>query len=199
MSWDGLSVDKSESSMEPIDNLSETSVNTFKDNSDSEHTPTQSKIDVEDWGNSLPFIQDPGYTICIFQNIRPQPKGGFDAKAHHNKNAFKALGPEVVLFAEHGLNKTKIHPGHTFYKCQHDSIDGTYSYLVNLKLPSGSPQKSPILLQIMEDYNHLHCIIDTIYMEEAPEIHISYAGGDPWSLAFKKVCKCVSYWYRMWK
>ena len=115
--------------MEPIDNFSATSVNIF--NSDSKKTPTQAKIDVEDWGNSFPFIRDPGYTICIFQNIGPQPECGFDAKAHHNKNAFKALGPEVGLFAEHGLNKTKIEAGYTFYKCQQDSIDGTYSYLVN--------------------------------------------------------------------
>ena len=69
--------------------------------------------------------------ICIFQNIGPQPERGFDAKAHHNKNAFKALGPEVGLFAEHCLNKTKIDAGHTFYKRQQDSIDRTYSYLVN--------------------------------------------------------------------
>ena len=36
-------------------------------------------------------------------------------------------------------------------------------------------------------------------MEEAPKIHISYAGGDPWSPAFKKVYKRVAYWHQVLK
>ena len=90
----------------------------------------QAKIDVKDWGNSLPFIQDPGYTIYIFQNIGPQPKRGFDAKAHHNKNAFKALGPEVRLFAEHGLNETKIDAGHSFYANRIALTEHTLTWLI---------------------------------------------------------------------
>ena len=43
------------------------------------------------------------------------------------------MGPEVCLFAKHGLNKTKIEAGHTFYKHQQDNIVGTYTYLVNNK------------------------------------------------------------------
>ena len=119
--------------MEPSNNSPAQSFDTFEEDSASEHSPTQEEIDVEDWGNSLPCIRDPAYTICTFQNIGPQPESGFDAKAHHNKNAFKAVGPEVGLFAEHCLNKKQIQAGHTFYERQQDSIDGTYTYLVNNK------------------------------------------------------------------
>ena len=108
VSWDITSVDKSGASMELSNNSSDQSVNTFDKDSAREHSLTQDEIDVENWGNSLPCIWDPGYTICIFQNIGPQPESGFNAKAHHNKNAFKALGSEVGLFAKHCLNKKQI-------------------------------------------------------------------------------------------
>lgn len=93
----------------------------------------QAKIDVKDWGNTLPSLCDPGYMICIFQNIGLQPLGGYEPKTQHKKKAVKALGPQVSFCAKHCLNKRKFDAGHTLYKCQQESIEGTYTYLVNNK------------------------------------------------------------------
>lgn len=87
------------------------SVNSFNEDLEIDHPTTQDEIDVKDWGNSFPSLCNPGYIICIFQNIDPQPLGGYEPKAHHNK---KALGPHVGLFAKHGLNKKNVDAGHTF-------------------------------------------------------------------------------------
>ena len=66
------------------------------------------EIDCESFGNIIPKNTSPSLTRVAFQNVGPQPEQKFDRKSRHEAASFAQGKYDVLLFAEHGLNHSKI-------------------------------------------------------------------------------------------
>ena len=91
-----------------------------------------SDFDVEDFGDSYPqHCKDNNHLLVTFQNIGPQPRFFNSDKAQTNIASFCRSRPDIALFAEHDLNRSKLSEGHRFADRQILSVPSTRSYIVN--------------------------------------------------------------------
>ena len=66
------------------------------------------KIDCESFGNIIPKNTSPSLTRVAFHNVGPQPEKKFDSKSRQGAVSFSRGKYDILFFAEHGLNHSKI-------------------------------------------------------------------------------------------
>jgi hypothetical protein len=67
------------------------------------------------FGHELPEEKIVSVTRCAFQNCGPQPEYKRAAKAIANSEALHRGGYDVTMFAEHGLNASKLASGQSWH------------------------------------------------------------------------------------
>jgi hypothetical protein len=67
------------------------------------------------FGHELPEEKIASVTRCAFQNCGPQPEFKRTAKAIANSEALHRGGYDVTMFAEHGLNASKLVSGQSWH------------------------------------------------------------------------------------
>ena len=66
------------------------------------------EIDCESFGNIIPKNTSPSLTRVAFHNVGPQPEKKFDSKSRQGAVSFSRGKYDILFFAEHGLNHSKI-------------------------------------------------------------------------------------------
>ena len=90
-----------------------------------------SASDSEHFGHN--FLSTPGTntTIVTFQNIGRKPNEATKSKSTHKARAFRSTNAGMALFAEHGLNETKLQPPHLFNTRMKSVEPHSFPYITN--------------------------------------------------------------------
>ena len=90
-----------------------------------------SAVDSEEFGDAFPSIPGTNVSLISFQNIGRQPRHFNDDKALSTSTAFAKSQVDVALYAEHGLNESKLTPGDLFNARMRGKSLCSYSYISN--------------------------------------------------------------------